>query len=126
MASVESLVCAVHGTIYMDKRLTQLAKLKDLQVQVTHSHDDWMIGYNTITWEALHQLTHISFAGPSARDKSILGLTSVDQLRLVSVWDFHPTNDFTAKYLGILAHRLAAHRPQVQFIFAPGGGAINI
>ena len=101
----------------MDKRLTQLSKLKDLQVQVTHSHDDWMIGYNTITWEALHQLTHISFAGPSAFDKSILRLTSVDQLRLVSVWDFHSTNDFTAKYLGILANRLAAHRPQVQFIF---------
>ncbi len=46
MASVESLVCAVHGSIYMDKRLTQLSKLKDLQVQVTHSHDDWLQYYH--------------------------------------------------------------------------------
>ena len=117
MASVESLVCTVHGTICLDKRLTQLSKLKNLHLQVTHYHDDWMIGYDNISWEALHHLSHISFAGPSTFDGSILGLTSVDQLKLVSVWDFHPTNDFTAKYLAILARRLAAHRPQVQFLF---------
>ena len=117
MASLESLVCTVHRTIYLDRRLTQLSPLKELQVQVPHSHDGWMIGYINIIWEALHQSTHISFAGPSVFDQHILGLTSVDQLRLVSVWDFHPTDDITAKHLAILAHRLAAHRPQVQFTF---------
>ncbi len=117
MASIESLTCAVCGTIYLDKRLTQLSNLKDLQVQVIDSHDNWMIDYNDISWEALHQLTHISFAGPSSFDESILGLTSVDQLKLVSVRDFHPTNELTSKYLAILARRLAAHCPQVQFIF---------
>ena len=117
MASVESLVCAVHGTIYLDERLTQLSKLKDLQVQVTYLHDDWEIGYVDVSWEAFHQLTHISFVGLSLFDESILGLTSVNQLKLVSLWDFHPKNDLTAKYLAILARRLAAHRPQVHFIF---------
>ena len=117
MASVESLVCALHGTTYLDERVTQLSKLKDLQVQVTYLHDDWEIGYVDVSKEALHQLTHISFVGLSLFDESILGLTSVYQLKLVSLWGFHPKNDLTAKYLAILARCLAAHRPQVHFMF---------
>jgi len=103
--------------IYLDRRLTRLSKLKDLLVRVICSHDDWMIVYKDISWEALQQLTRISFAGPSTFDESILGLTSIDPLNFFCLWTFHATNDLTSKYLAILARRLAAHRPQVQFIF---------
>jgi len=118
MASVKSLVCTIHGAIFLNNHLTQLSKLQDLQLSVTGSTDDeWKIRYDAIDWEALHQLTHISFAGPSSFDESILRLTSVDKLRLVSLSDFHPTDDLTVKYLAMLAHSLAAHRPQVVFEF---------
>jgi hypothetical protein len=118
MASVQHIECETHGTMSLDNRLTQLSKLKDLQVSVTGSTDDeWKMRYDAINWEALHQLTHISFAGPSLFDESILRLTSVDTLRLVSLSDFHATDDLTVKYLAMLAHSLAAHRPQVAFKF---------
>jgi len=114
MTSIESLVCAISGAICLDNRLTQLSKLKDLQVSCTDSIDDkWKICYCAIDWEAFHQLTHVLFTGPSSFDESILRLTSVDKLRLVSLSDFHPTDDLTVKYLAMLAHSLAAHRPQV-------------
>ena len=119
MASVKHIVCEIHGTMLLDNRLTQLSKLKDLQVSVTGSTDDkWKMRYDAINWEALHQLSHISFAGPSSFDESILrAFSSVDTLRLVSLSDFHATDDLTVKYLAMLAHSLAAHRPQVAFKF---------
>ena len=117
MTSIETLVCAISGTICLDNRLTQLRKLKDLQVSAANCTDDeWMICYCAIEWEAFHQLTHVSFTGPSSFDESILRLTSVNKLQRVCLWDFHPEDDLTAKYLAILAHRLAAHCPQVDFV----------
>jgi len=120
MASIESLVCTIHGTIFLDNRLTRLSKLQDLQVSVTEStdaHDEWKICYHAIDWEALHQLTHITFAGPSSFDESILRLTSIDNLKTVSLCHFHPTDDLTAKCLAMLSYRLAADRPEVDFLF---------
>ena len=119
MASIESLVCTIHGAICLDNRLTQLSKLKDLQVSVTEStddHDEWKICYHAIDWGALHQLNHISFTGPSSFDESILRLTSIDTLKTVSLWNFHPTNDLTAKNLAVLSYRSAADRPEVFFL----------
>ena len=40
MASIECLVYAIHGTLCLDNRLTQLRKLEDLQVSVVKSTDD--------------------------------------------------------------------------------------
>ncbi len=118
MASIESLVCTTYGTICLDNRLTQLSNLQDLQVSVTEStddHDEWKIGYHAIDWEALHQLTHITFAGPSSFDESILRLASIDNLKTVSLSHFHPTDDLTARCLAMLSYRLAADRPEVDF-----------
>jgi len=39
MTSIESLVCTTYGTICLDNRVTQLSKLKDLQVSVADSTD---------------------------------------------------------------------------------------
>ena len=119
MASIESLVCTIHGTICLDNRLTQLRKLQDLQVLVTDTtghHDEWKICYYAIDWEALHQLTHSSFSGPSSFDESILRLTSIDRLKTVSLWDGNPTDDLTAKCLAMLSYKLAADRPEVTFL----------
>ena len=116
MASIESLACTVHGTLLLDKCLTQLSKLKDLQLSSKNSTDaKQQILYHAINWEALHQLTHLSFAGPSSFDESTLKLTSIDKLRLVSLSGVCPTDKFTVTYLDMLAHSLAAHRPQVVF-----------
>ncbi len=121
MASIESLECTVRGAIYLDNRLTQLSKLKDLQVSVTvtesiDDHDKWKICYHAIDWGALHQLNHISFTGPSSFDESILRLTLIDKLKTVLLWNFHPTDDLTAKNLALLSYRLAANRPEVSFL----------
>ena len=120
MASIQNLVCTIHGTICLDNRLTQLSKLQDLQVSVTEStddHDEWEICYHTIDWAALHQLTHITFAGPSSFDESILRLTSIDNLKTVSLCRSHPTNDLTAKCSALLSYNLAAICPEVLFLF---------
>ncbi len=119
MASIECLVCTIHGTLCLDNRLTQLRKLEDLQVSVvksTDDHDKWKICYHAIDWEALCQLTHISFSGPSSFDESILELTSIDKLKTVALWDFYPTDGLTAKNLALLSYRLAADRPEVVFL----------
>ncbi len=118
MTSIESLVCTTHGAMSLDSRLTQLSKLKDLRVSPADcSDDEWKISYRGIYWEAFHQLTHVLFAGLSSFDESILRLTSVHELKCVSLWDFHPEDHFTAKYLAMLALRLGAHCPQVDFVF---------
>ena len=116
MASIDTLVCSTHGTTCLDNRLTELSNLQDLQVSVTEStanHDEWKICYNAIDWDALHQLTHITFAGPSSFDESILGLALIDNSKTVSLSHFHPTDDLIARCLAMLSYRLAADRPEV-------------
>ncbi len=65
MASIDTFVCTAHRTTCLDNRLTELSNLQDLQVSVTNStgdRDEWKIGYHAIDWEALHHLTHVTFA----------------------------------------------------------------
>jgi len=116
MASIESLACTVHGALLFDNRLTQLSRLKDLQLSSKNSTDARReIRCHAIEWEALHHLTHLSFAGPSSFDESILKITLIDKLRLVSLSGLRPTDNFTVTYLAMLTHRSAVHRPRVVF-----------